>query len=62
LISSIIFNDIIFILINFFKKRLIIDDLRRRMEYLDRMFPSKDTPSTIPGFTMTPQLMLSPAP
>jgi len=41
---------------------LIIDDLRRRMEYLDRMFPSKDTPSTIPGFTMTPQLMLSPAP
>ena len=41
---------------------LVIDDLRRRMEYLDRMFPSKDVPSTIPGFTMTPQLMLSPAP
>ena len=41
---------------------LVIDDLRRRMEYLDRMFPSKNVPSTMPGFTMTPQLMLSPAP
>ena len=41
---------------------LVIDDLRRRMEYLDRMFPSKNAPSTMPGFTMTPQLMLSPAP
>ena len=40
----------------------VIDDLRKRMEYLDRMFPSKGTPSTMPGFTMTPQLMLSPAP
>jgi general secretion pathway protein D len=38
---------------------LVIDDLRKRMEYLDRMFPSKNTPSTMPGFTMTPQLMLS---
>jgi general secretion pathway protein D len=41
---------------------LVIDDLRKRMDYLDRMFPSKSTPSTMPGFTMTPQLMLSPAP
>ena len=41
---------------------LVVDDLRKRMEYLDRMFPSKDAPSTMPGFTMTPQLMLSPAP
>ena len=41
---------------------LVIDDLRKRMEYLDRMFPSKNGPSTMPGFTMTPQLMLSPAP
>ena len=41
---------------------LVIDDLRRRMEYLDRMFPSKNAPSTMPGFTMTPQLMFSPAP
>jgi len=41
---------------------LVIEDLRKRMDYLDRMFPSKNTPSTMPGFTMTPQLMLSPAP
>jgi general secretion pathway protein D len=41
---------------------LVIDDLRKRMEYLDRMFPSKTAPSTIPGFTMTPQLLYSPAP
>jgi len=41
---------------------LVIDDLRKRMDYLDRMFPSKDTPSKVPAFTMTPQLMLSPAP
>ena len=40
----------------------VIDDLRKRMEYLDRMFPSKNVPSTMPGFTMTPQLMYSPAP
>ena len=41
---------------------LVIEDLRKRMDYLDRMFPSKTAPSTMPGFTMTPQLMLSPAP
>ena len=41
---------------------LVIEDLRKRMEYLDRMFPSKNTPSTIPTFTMTPQLLFSPAP
>jgi general secretion pathway protein D len=41
---------------------LVVDDLRKRMDYLDRMFPSKNAPSTMPGFTMTPQLMMSPAP
>jgi general secretion pathway protein D len=41
---------------------LVINDLRKRMEYLDRMFPAKNAPSSMPGFTMTPQLMLSPAP
>ena len=40
----------------------IIDDLRKRMEYLDRMFPAPNAPSKIPGFTMTPPLLLSPAP
>jgi general secretion pathway protein D len=40
----------------------VINDLRKRMEYLDLMFPSKTSPSTIPGFTMTPQLLYSPAP
>jgi general secretion pathway protein D len=40
----------------------VIDDLRKRMEYLDRMFPAKDAPSKVPAFTMTPQLLLSPAP
>jgi general secretion pathway protein D len=39
----------------------VIDDLRKRMEYLDRMFPAKNVPSTMPGFTMTPPLLLSPA-
>ena len=41
---------------------MVIDDLRKRMEYLDRMFPSRNAPSTMPGFTMTPPLLLSPAP
>ena len=41
---------------------LVIDDLRKRMENLDRLFPAKNAPSTFPGFTMTPQLLLSPAP
>jgi hypothetical protein len=41
---------------------LVIEDLRKRMEYLDRMFPAKNAPSTMPGFTMTPPLLLSPAP
>jgi general secretion pathway protein D len=41
---------------------LIIDDMRKRMEYLDRMFPAKDTGSKVPPFTMTPPLLLSPAP
>ncbi len=40
----------------------IIDDLRKRMDNLDRMFPEKDSPSRVPAFTMTPQLLLSPVP
>src|SRR5258706_2066965 len=41
---------------------LVIDDLRKRMEYLDRMFPGKEGPSKFKDFTMTPPLLLSPAP
>ena len=40
----------------------IIEDLRKRMDHLNLMFPAKDAPSTIPAFTMTPQLIMSPAP
>ena len=40
----------------------IVDDLRKRMEYLDRMFPTKNEPTRVPAFTMTPNLLLSPAP
>ncbi len=39
-----------------------IQDLRKRMDYLDQMFPSKDQPSKVPAFNMTPNLLLSPAP
>ncbi len=41
---------------------LVIEDLRKRMEYLDRMFPVKNEPTKVPAFTMTPNLLLSPAP
>jgi len=40
----------------------VIDDLRKRMEYLDRMFPGKEGPAKFKDFTMTPPLLLSPAP
>ena len=40
----------------------VIEDLRKRMEYLDRMFPAPDAPSKVPAFNMTPNLLLSPAP
>ncbi len=40
----------------------IIEDLRKRMEYLDRMFPAPGAPSKVPAINMTPNLLLSPAP
>jgi general secretion pathway protein D len=40
----------------------VIEDLRKRMEQLDRMFPAPGAPTKVPVFTMTPNLLLSPAP